>query len=108
MGNYISVVPGNHDKFSDDYGTPNGKNFELRFGDYMPNFAAGVGHWIDEKEGQQLGFVFADFALQSRTDAADKVIGAFGQGRRIGKQDASHQKEIFKYFARLDNSFCSF
>lgn len=77
----IQVIPGNHDKFDDDLGTPNGRNFELRFNSYMPNFSSGVGHWIDEKEKQRLGFVLADFTLLTRFDATDKLIGAFGQGR---------------------------
>ncbi len=81
MEGYITLVPGNHDKYADDYGTPNGKNFELRFGSYMPNFRSGVGHWVDQKDGRKPGFIVADFSLQSRSDAEDKVIGAFGQGR---------------------------
>jgi 3',5'-cyclic AMP phosphodiesterase CpdA len=76
----MHVLPGNHDKFDDDFGTPNGRNFELRFGT-MPNFSRGVGHWIDEKQGQYLGFLSADFTLRARGDAADKVVGAYGQGR---------------------------
>jgi predicted phosphodiesterase len=81
MGADIHILSGNHDKFDDDGGTPNGKNFELRLGSYMPNFSSGVGHWVDEKEGQRLGFLLADFTLLSRADAGDRVVGVFGQGR---------------------------
>jgi hypothetical protein len=80
-GSIIQMIPGNHDKFDDDLGTPNGRNFELRFNSYMPNFSSGVGHWMDEKQSQRLGFILADFTLLTRFDATDKVVGAFGQGR---------------------------
>ena len=81
MGADIYVVPGNHDKFSDSKGTPNCKNFELTFEANMPNLNSGVGHWVVQKQSKHLGFVYADFCLQSRLDAEDKVVGAFGQGR---------------------------
>jgi hypothetical protein len=81
LGERVFVLPGNHDKFNDSQGTPNGKNFELKFDGYMPNFEFGVGHWVVEKEGHKLAFIYADFCLQSRSDASDKVVGPFGQGR---------------------------
>jgi 3',5'-cyclic AMP phosphodiesterase CpdA len=80
-GRVIQIIPGNHDKFDDDLGSPNGRNFELRFSSYIPNFSSGVGHWIDEKQGKRLAFVLADFALLSRLDATDPMAGVFGQGR---------------------------
>lgn len=81
MGDNIYVVPGNHDKFSDNRGTPNCKNFELKFESNMPNLNSGVGHWVVQKQSKYLGFVLADFCLQSRSDAEDKVVAALGQGR---------------------------
>jgi predicted phosphodiesterase len=77
----IYVLPGNHDKFVDVSGTPNCQHFELKFGAYMRNFSSGVGHWIRRKQDCLLGFIYADFCLLSRTDAIDKAIGAYGQGR---------------------------
>jgi predicted phosphodiesterase len=81
LGSEIHVVPGNHDKFADEKGTPNSRNFELRFDTYMPNFSSGVGHWVVEKQSHHLGFIIADLTLQSRADADDRLVGVFGQGR---------------------------
>jgi predicted phosphodiesterase len=77
----ILLVPGNHDKYANILGTPSSKTFELTFEAYMPNFEDGVGHWVDEKDGASLAFVYADFSLLSRSDAEDKVVAPFGQGR---------------------------
>jgi hypothetical protein len=77
----IYVLPGNHDKFINISGSPNCPHFELNFLDHMQNFGLGVGHWVRRKQGHALGFVYADLCLQSRMDALDKVVGAYGQGR---------------------------
>jgi hypothetical protein len=57
-----------------------GKHFELKFAPYMRNFSLDVGHWIRRKQSQHLGFISADFSLQSRFHAKDKIIGPYGQG----------------------------
>jgi len=75
------LLPGNHDKFTNTRGSPNGKNFELKFGGHMRNFASGVGHWVQRKKEHFVGFVFADFCLLARGDALDKGMGPYGQGR---------------------------
>jgi hypothetical protein len=77
----IYLVPGNHDKYGDDRASPNCKTFELKFESYLRKFGGGVGHWVREKQGRYLGFVYADFCLLSRGDASDKLYGAYGQGR---------------------------
>ena len=77
----IHVLPGNHDKFVNVTGAPNCRTFELKFEAYMRNFSSGVGHWVRRKQGQFIGFLCADFCLQSRQDALDKVVGPYGQGR---------------------------
>jgi predicted phosphodiesterase len=77
----IYVLPGNHDKFWDYAGSPNCKNFELKFDGKMPHFDGGVGHWVAGKQERFLGFVYGDFCLLDRSDAQDKIVGVFGQGR---------------------------
>jgi hypothetical protein len=78
----IYVLPGNHDKYVNNTATPNCPNFELIFADqYMPNFTKHVGHKILRKRGHAFGFVYGDFCLRSRTDASDRAIGPYGQGR---------------------------
>jgi hypothetical protein len=46
----IFIVPGNHDKYLDNRGAPNCKNFELTFEVYMRNYLSGVGHWVRRKK----------------------------------------------------------
>jgi hypothetical protein len=79
----IYVLPGNHDKFVSAKGTPNCKNFELKFENYMDrrHYRSGVGHWLRRKGGQTVGIISADFTLESRGDARDKAVGVYGQGR---------------------------
>jgi predicted phosphodiesterase len=80
-GKSIYVLPGNHDRYVDNRGTPNGKNFELSFGSFLRNFDGSVGHWVRRKADHLIGFVYADFSLQSRMDASDRVSAVYGQGR---------------------------
>src|SRR5262245_61356838 len=47
----------------------------------MPNFKDNVGYWVDFKDNTYLAFVYVDFSLQERGDAADRLIGVYGQGR---------------------------
>jgi hypothetical protein len=77
----VHILPGNHDKYLDRWGTPNCMNFQLKFEHLMPNFNSDIGHWINMKQGVRLGFIYADFCLLERGDARDKIIGAYGQGR---------------------------
>ena len=80
-GNAIDVLPGNHDNYTDNRGTPNCKHFALNFEQQMQNFENGVGYWVRRKQGKLIGFIYADFTLQSRMDASDRMIAVYGQGR---------------------------
>lgn len=77
----VWVIPGNHDKYADDFATPKCRNFELTFRAYMPNFARGVGHKVRRKGDSLLGIVYADFCLRVRSDAQDRVVAPYGQGK---------------------------
>ena len=76
----IYVVPGNHDRYANNFATTNSRIFDLAFEDYLHNFNGYVGHWVRRKDGQYLGFVYADFTLRTRSDATSR-LGAYGQGR---------------------------
>lgn len=77
----IYAFPGNHDRYENDFGSTNSRIFDTLFKPYMPNFASSVGYWIDEKKGRRVAFVYADFSLQTRFDALDKLVAVYGQGR---------------------------
>jgi Calcineurin-like phosphoesterase len=78
----IHLLPGNHDKYINDVGSPNSPNFQLKFLNYMENLdpVDGVGYWIKQKNGKHLAFVYSDYTLQSRQDASNPAK-AFGQGK---------------------------
>ena len=67
---WIRLLPGNHDRYQDDAGTPNSTRFDLMFGDLMPNFGPRTGYWVDGKKSQVLCFVGADFSLRNKSDVA--------------------------------------
>jgi 3',5'-cyclic AMP phosphodiesterase CpdA len=76
----IYLVPGNHDRYANNFATTNSKTFDLTFGNYLHNFNGYIGYWVRRKAAKYLGFVFADFTLRSRSDANTR-LGAWGQGR---------------------------
>jgi 3',5'-cyclic AMP phosphodiesterase CpdA len=76
----IYVLPGNHDRYANNYATTNSRLFDFAFESYLHNFNGYVGHWVRRKTGQYLGFVYADFTLRARSDATTR-LGAYGQGR---------------------------
>lgn len=78
----IYLMPGNHDRYLNNTAAPNSKTFDLAFGEYLRNFRDFVGFWVAEKAGTQIGFVYADFSLRSRSDAEYlSPYFAYGQGR---------------------------
>ncbi|MBR0828735.1 metallophosphoesterase [Bradyrhizobium manausense] len=77
----IHLVPGNHDRYSDDFATPGSQTFGLMFEiPHMRNRNGDVGHWVKIKSGRKLGFVYADFALRRVDDVKDISRGPYGQG----------------------------
>jgi hypothetical protein len=80
----IFIVPGNHDKYLDNRGAPNCKNFALTFEVYMRNYLSGVGHWVRRKKSSVLGFISADFCLQRREDALG-IWELWGKVEYMGK-----------------------
>lgn len=76
----IYVLPGNHDRYANNFAMTNSKLFDLAFGNYLHNFNGYVGYWVRRKAGHYLGFVYADFTLRARSDATTR-LGAYGQGR---------------------------
>lgn len=80
----IHLVPGNHDRYVDDFGTPGSPHFVLMFQDpYMQEYHQGeaVGFWKRTKLGISIGFVYADFSLRRATDVPDSVRGCYGMGK---------------------------
>jgi 3',5'-cyclic AMP phosphodiesterase CpdA len=76
----IYVIPGNHDRYANNYAVTNSRTFDLTFGSYLNKFNGYVGHWVRRKQGRHIGFVFADFTLRTRSDASSRMH-VFGQGR---------------------------
>jgi 3',5'-cyclic AMP phosphodiesterase CpdA len=76
----IYVVPGNHDRYANNYAVTNSRTFDLTFGSYLHNFDGYVGHWVRRKRDKYIGFVFADFTLRAKSDASS-MLHVFGQGR---------------------------
>jgi 3',5'-cyclic AMP phosphodiesterase CpdA len=64
----VRLLPGNHDRYKDNSGTPNSNLFDLKFDEFMPNFRDRVGYWVDSKQHQTIVFVFADFSIRSKGD----------------------------------------
>lgn len=78
----IHLVPGNHDRYQNDFAKPGSPHFSLMFEKpYMRNLKGDVGHWIKSKRGRNLGFVYADFSLRQRSDASNPVSGPYGEGK---------------------------
>jgi 3',5'-cyclic AMP phosphodiesterase CpdA len=76
----IYLVAGNHDRYANNGATPNSRNFDLLFDEYLRNFDGFVGHWVVKKDSQSIAFISADFSLRTRGDATAH-INAYGQGR---------------------------
>jgi predicted phosphodiesterase len=75
----VVTVPGNHDRYKDNFADPNCINFELKFGRFLRNFSDRVGHWVDAIDQLKIAFVFIDFTLKSKKDA--KPQNRYGRGR---------------------------
>jgi predicted phosphodiesterase len=75
----VVTFPGNHDRYKDNFGDPNGMNFELKFFVFMPNFSDRVGHWVDAKEGLNIAFVYLDLSFKSKAHASKS--DRYGRGR---------------------------
>jgi 3',5'-cyclic AMP phosphodiesterase CpdA len=74
------VMPGNHDRFVDEYLFPGGKAFDKVFSSYWPggNLAS---YKISKTNGaESLFLVLCDFTLEALNDA-DPFLGYLGQGR---------------------------
>jgi predicted phosphodiesterase len=77
----IHLVPGNHDRYRDDFATPGSQNFSLMFEDpHMRNRAGDIGHWVKAKRDHKLAFVYADFSLKRVEHLSDPLKGRYGQG----------------------------
>ena len=77
----IHLVPGNHDRYRDDFATPGSQNFLLMFeGSHMRNRDGDIGHWIKVKKNRKLAFVYADFSLRRVQHLSDTLAGPYGQG----------------------------
>ena len=75
----IRLLPGNHDRYKDNLGTPNSNLFDLKFDEFMPNFRDRVGYWVDNKQHQTIIFVFADFSVRNKNDVPKGFH--FGRGK---------------------------
>lgn len=78
----IYVMAGNHDRYDGNSGKPGSNLFDLTFDEFLRPIESYVGGWVSEKNGEKLGFVYADFSLRERVDA--EYVGpvfAYGQGR---------------------------
>lgn len=77
----VLLLPGNHDRFQDNQGTPWGKSFEVTFPLDWPRHS--VRPFILEKsDNTRLAFVAADFCLRQTNDALmPSALNRYGQGR---------------------------
>lgn len=75
----VVLLPGNHDRYANNWGWPNSVAFDLQFVDFIPNFVQRVGHTVYEKNGLCLGIIIADFCLRKVSDAIPS--GHYGQGK---------------------------
>ncbi|CAM9410576.1 unnamed protein product [Phaeothamnion confervicola] len=96
----IALLPGNHDRFQDVFGTPGCKEFDEVFKSYWPQDDARevaphatARHAIFEKDGEKLAVIFADFCLRQAADAEGIVLlNKWGRGRAYEDviQDLTH------------------
>jgi hypothetical protein len=81
----ILLVPGNHDRFTDESGTPGCRNFEKIFADFWPSpLSPHLKYLIlmDEDTGVRLALIAVDFCLASAADASPPAWPFhYGQGR---------------------------
>jgi len=61
----IHLIPGNHDRYRDDFATPGSQTFGLMFEvPHMRKRDGDIGYWVKIKNNRKLAFVYADFALK--------------------------------------------
>jgi DNA repair exonuclease SbcCD nuclease subunit len=80
----VLIVPGNHDRFQDNYGKSGGTDFDAIFRAYWGNPNPSIRHRVIEDPATEvkLGFVSADFCLSNDSDATNPIlINRFGQGK---------------------------
>jgi predicted phosphodiesterase len=80
----VLIVPGNHDRFQDNYGKSGGTYFDAIFRVYWGDPNPSIRHRVIEDPATEvkLGFVSADFCLSSDSDATKPIhINRFGQGK---------------------------
>ncbi|WP_398482302.1 metallophosphoesterase [Tardiphaga sp.] len=78
----IYILPGNHDKYVNDSGTPGSPHFDLMLEHHMRNKYADVGYWAQRKPNgkETIACVYADFSLRNVSDAPDPAF-YHGQGK---------------------------
>jgi DNA repair exonuclease SbcCD nuclease subunit len=80
----VLLIPGNHDRFSDVFGTPGGTEFDRVFRSHWPASPAKVKRRVlqDLITGTNLGLVGADFCLLTGADASyPSLYYRCGQGK---------------------------
>ncbi len=77
----IHLIPGNHDRYRDDFATPGSQTFGLMFEvPHMRKRDGDIGYWVKIKNNRKLAFVYADFALRRVNHVSDTLKGPYGQG----------------------------
>src|SRR3984893_15973483 len=80
----VLIVPGNHDRFQNNFGKSGGTDFDAVFHVHWGNPNPNIRHRVieDPTTREKLGFVSADFCLLSDSDATRPVhINRLGQGK---------------------------
>ncbi len=80
----VLLIPGNHDRFKDSWGTAGGTTFDEIFRSHWPNPVSRIRRRVleDPSSGSKLGFVGADLCLWTNDDARPpSAINRFGQGK---------------------------
>lgn len=76
----IFLLPGNHDRYASNLGATNSRTFDLIFERFLGRHDGVIGSWVRRRRECYIGFVFADFTLEERSHATNKLY-AYGQGR---------------------------
>ena len=80
----LLLMPGNHDRFANNFGSPDAINFEIAFPDAWKATRDGRRHFRTcflRKKSESLAVIAVDFSLTMRWDATGLgVLSALGQG----------------------------
>ncbi|WP_207536941.1 metallophosphoesterase family protein [Sabulicella rubraurantiaca] len=88
----VLLLPGNHDRYADDCGTPGCRRFDAIFADLWPKPDVSSSTLIDATDGEALTIVAGDFSLTNASDAQPRGMPFMHLGQ--GKVDENRLRQM--------------